>query len=146
MPNDSSKLKAVERKSLEIFEKIAKEGRKYGIGLLVVSQRPSELNTTIFSQCNNIMSLKITNDRDKHAVSNMLSESLSGLVDMLPNLDVGECIVVGDSILLPTKIILDEPKEKPKSSTIPFWEKWKTKNNTIFDIDGAIKSLINQKR
>lgn len=146
MPNDSSKLKAVEKKSLEIFEKIAKEGRKYGIGLLVVSQRPSELNTTIFSQCNNILSLKITNDRDKNAVSNMLTDSLSGLTDMLPNLDKGECIVVGDSIMLPSKIILDIPEEEPKSSTIEFWDKWQDKNKTVFDIESSIENLIKQNR
>ena len=146
MPNDSSKLRSVEKKSLEIFEKIAKEGRKYGIGLLVVSQRPSELNSTIFSQCNNIMSLKVTNDRDKSAVSSMLNESLTGLVDMLPNLDTGECIVVGDSILLPTKIILNKPEYEPKSATIPFWDKWNNRSGTIFDIDKAVDSMINQKR
>ena len=83
MSNDTSKMKAVEKKSLEIFEKIAKEGRKYGIGLLIISQRPAELNTTIMSQCNNIVSLKITNDRDKTAVAAMLTDSLVGIVEML---------------------------------------------------------------
>ena len=115
MPRDTSKMKAVENKSLEIFEKIAKEGRKYGVSLVIVSQRPAELNSTIISQCNNIISLKITNDRDKSAVSTMLTDSLVGLVDVLPNLDVGECIVIGDSINLSTKIILDKLKEELKS-------------------------------
>lgn len=124
MANDMSKMKAVEKKSLEIFEKIAKEGRKYGIGLLIVSQRPAELNTTILSQCNNIVSLKVTNDRDKSAVAAMLTDSLVGIVEMLPNLDVGECVVVGDAIMLPSKIVLDKPKEKPKSATIDFWDRW----------------------
>lgn len=146
MPNDSSKLKAVERKSLEIFERIAKEGRKYGIGLLVISQRPSELNTTIFSQCNNIISLKITNDRDRSAVSHMLTDSLAGLVDILPNLDKGECMVIGDSIMLPSKIILDKPTERPKSATIDFWDKWISKDETVFDIECAIKNMIKQSR
>ena len=146
MPRDTSKMKAVENKSLEIFEKIAKEGRKYGVSLVIVSQRPAELNTTIISQCNNIISLKITNDRDKSAVSTMLTESLIGLVDVLPNLDVGECIVIGDSIKLPTKIILDKPKEEPKSSTIDFWDRWYDGENTVFDIDSAINNLIQQSR
>lgn len=115
MPRDTTKMKAIENKSLEIFEKIAKEGRKYGVSLVIVSQRPAELNSTIISQCNNIVSLKITNDRDKSAVATMLTDSLVGLVETLPNLDVGECIVIGDSIKLPTKIILDKPKEEPKS-------------------------------
>lgn len=146
MSNDMSKMKAVEKKSLEIFEKIAKEGRKYGIGLLIVSQRPAELNTTIMSQCNNIVSLKVTNDRDKSAVAAMLTDSLVGIVEMLPNLDVGECVVVGDAIMLPSKIILDKPKEKPKSATIDFWDRWYDGKQTVFDIDIATKNLIKQSR
>lgn len=146
MSNDMSKMKAVEKKSLEIFEKIAKEGRKYGIGLLIVSQRPAELNTTIMSQCNNIVSLKVTNDRDKSAVAAMLTDSLVGIVEMLPNLDVGECVVVGDAIMLPSKIILDKPKEKPKSATIDFWDRWYDGKQTVFDIDVATKNLIKQSR
>lgn len=146
MPNDTSKMKSVEKKSLEIFEKIAKEGRKYGVSLVIVSQRPSELNQTIISQCNNIISLKVTNDRDKAAVSTMLTDSLVGLVEMLPNLDVGECIVIGDSIKLPTKIILDKPKEEPKSSTIDFWDRWYDGKGTVFNIDEAIRCMIKQSR
>lgn len=146
MPRDSSKLKAVENKALEIFEKISKEGRKYGVSIVIVSQRPAELNTTIISQCNNIISLKITNDRDKSAVATMLTDSLVGLVETLPNLDVGECIVIGDSIKLPTKILLDKPKEEPKSSTIDFWDRWIDGVNTVFDIDEAIKCMIKQTR
>ena len=144
--NDLSKMKAVEKKSLEIFEKIAKEGRKYGIGLLIVSQRPAELNTTIMSQCNNIISLKVTNDRDKSAVAAMLTDSLVGIVEMLPNLDVGECIVVGDAIMLPSKILLEKPIEKPKSATIDFWDRWSDGTNTVFDIDSAARNLIKQSR
>ena len=146
MPRDTTKLKAVENKSLEIFEKISKEGRKYGVSLVIVSQRPAELNSTIISQCNNIISLKITNDRDKSAVATMLSDSLVGLVETLPNLDVGECIVIGDSIKLPTKIILDKPKEEPKSSTIDFWDRWIDGKGTVFNIDEAIKCMIKQTR
>lgn len=146
MSNDMSKMKAVEKKSLEIFEKIAKEGRKYGIGMLIVSQRPAELNTTIMSQCNNIVSLKVTNDRDKSAVAAMLTDSLVGIVEMLPNLDVGECVAVGDAIMLPLKIILDKPKEKPKSATIDFWDRWYDGKQTAFDIDTATLYLIKQSR
>lgn len=146
MSNDMSKMRSIEKKSLEIFEKIAKEGRKYGIGLLIVSQRPAELNTTIMSQCNNIVSLKVTNDRDKSAVAAMLTDSLVGIVEMLPNLDVGECVVVGDAIMLPSKIILDKPKEKPKSATIDFWDRWYDGKQTVFDIDAATLNLIRQSR
>ena len=146
MPRDTTKLKAVERKSLEIFEKISKEGRKYGVSLVVVSQRPAELNTTIISQCNNIISLKITNDRDKAAVATMLTDSLVGLVESLPNIDVGECIVIGDAIKLPTKILLDRPQEEPKSSTIDFWDRWFDGQKTVFNIENSIVNMIKQSR
>lgn len=146
MPNDSSKLKSIEKKSLDIFEKIAKEGRKYGIGLLIVSQRPAELNTTIFSQCNNLLCLKISNDRDRSVVKSMLMDSLAGLTDILPNLDIGESIAVGDAIMLPSKIILDKPQEPPKSATIDFWSKWKNNDGTVYAIDDAIDSMIKQSR
>lgn len=146
MPKDTTKLKSIEKKSLDIFEKISKEGRKYGVSLVVVSQRPAELNTTIMSQCNNIISLKVINDRDKSAVSTMLTDSLVGLVETLPNLDVGECIVIGDSIKLPTKILLDKPKEEPKSTTIDFWDRWNDNKGTVFNIESAIKNMICQSR
>lgn len=146
MPKDTSKMKPSEVKSLEIFEKISKEGRKYGVSLVIVSQRPAELNTTIISQCNNVISLKVINDRDKSAITSMLTDSLTGLVETLPNLDVGECIIIGDSIKLPTKIILDQPNEKPKSKTIDFWDRWIDANGTVFDIDNAIISMIKQTR
>ncbi len=146
MANDMSKMKAVKRKSLEIFERIAKKGRKYGLGLLIVSQRPAELNTTILSQCNNIISLKMTNNKDKSAVAAMLTDSLVGIVEMLPNLDVGECVAVGDAIMLPSKIILDEPEERPKSATIDFWDRWYDGERTVFDVEEAILNLIRQMR
>lgn len=139
MSKDTSKMKSVEKKSLEIFESVAKEGRKYRIGLVIISQRPSELNNTIVSQCNNIVSLKITNDRDKAAVANMLTDSLVVLVDLLPNLDVGECIVVGDVIMLSSKILLDKPNETPRSSTVYFRFKWSDDEKTVFDINNAMK-------
>ncbi|EKD7143306.1 ATP-binding protein [Listeria innocua] len=146
MPHNTANLPSTSIKSLNIFERIAKEGRKYGVGLLIVSQRPSELNTTIVSQCNNLISLRISNDRDKSAVASLLTDSLSGLTEVLPNLEIGECMVVGDAIMLPSKIILDEPSEKPKSATIPFWDKWHLKENSRFDIEDALNNMIKQYR
>ncbi|EUJ20559.1 ATP-binding protein [Listeria aquatica] len=146
MPHNTINLPSVTIKSLNVFERIAKEGRKYGVGLLMVSQRPSELNTTIVSQCNNLISLRISNDRDKTAVASLLTDSMVGLIENLPNLEIGQCMVIGDAIMLPSKIILDEPWEKPKSATIPFWDKWSTKENSKFDIDEALNNMIKQYR
>lgn len=142
----SNTLNALSKKSLEIFETIAKEGRKYGVSLLICTQRPSELNTTIFSQCSNILSMKLSNQNDKSSVSSMLNDSLQGLIDMLPNLDIGECIVVGDSVLLPARIKLNKPNEKPKSATIDFWDSWSDDSRSVFNIENSIHNMRKQYR
>ncbi|HLP47077.1 MAG TPA: ATP-binding protein, partial [Candidatus Kapabacteria bacterium] len=102
-----------ERRALENFEKIAKEGRKYGVGLFVVSQRPSEVSDTILSQCNNFIVLRLTNAEDQTIVKKLLPESLEMFADILPILEIGEALIVGDSVLLPTQIKISEPTCKP---------------------------------
>ena len=114
----------VEQRAIENFERIAKEGRKYGVALLVVSQRPSDVSSTILSQCNNVISLRLANSEDQATVKRLMPESLVGLMDMLPILDIGEAIVVGDAVLLPSRIRIRPPEEKPLSATIDFWDEW----------------------
>ena len=114
----------VEQRAIENFEKIAKEGRKYGVALLVVSQRPSDVSATILSQCNNIVSLRLTNGDDQGTVKKLMPESLAALMDTLPILDIGEALVVGDAVLLPSRIRIRPPDEKPLSATIDFWDEW----------------------
>ena len=103
----------VEQRAVENFEKIAKEGRKYGVALLIVSQRPSDVSSTILSQCNNIVSLRLTNGDDQATVKRLMPESLESLMDTLPILDIGEALVVGDAVLLPSRIRIHPPAEKP---------------------------------
>lgn len=110
--------------SIEIFERIAKEGRKYGAGLVVISQRPSEVNRTVLSQCNNLVAMRLTNGDDQAVVRRLLPDSLGGFGDFLPVLDTGEALVVGDASLLPTRIRVSQPSQKPNSGTIDFWERW----------------------
>lgn len=117
----------VEQRAIENFEKIAKEGRKYGVALLVVSQRPSDVSPTILSQCNNIIALRLTNGDDQATVKRLMPESLEGLMDTLPILDIGEALVVGDAVLLPSRIRIHPPTEKPLSATIDFWDEWSKK-------------------
>ncbi|MDR2927799.1 MAG: ATP-binding protein, partial [Cytophagaceae bacterium] len=112
---------------LKSFERIAKEGRKYGVSLVVISQRPSEVNRTVLSQCNNFISLRLTNVEDQSVIKKLLPDNLSGLTEMLPILDIGEALVVGDASLLPTRVQIDEPTIKPDSATIKFWEIWSKK-------------------
>ncbi|HBO7582678.1 TPA: ATP-binding protein, partial [Pseudomonas aeruginosa] len=114
----------VEQRAIENFEKIAKEGRKYGVALLVISQRPADVSTTILSQCNNVIALRLTNGDDQNTVKRLMPESLEGLMDTLPVLDMGEALVVGDAVLLPSRIKIQAPQERPISATIEFWDRW----------------------
>ena len=79
--------------------RIAKEGRKYGVGLMIVSQRPSEIDPTILSQCGTIFAMRLANDVDKGHVTNAASDNLKGLFDMLPILRTGEAIIVGEAVI-----------------------------------------------
>ncbi|WLG76542.1 ATP-binding protein [Pseudomonas simiae] len=110
--------------SLDIFERIAKEGRKYGVSLVVISQRPSEVNKTMLSQCSNFVSMRLTNAEDQSVIKRLLPDSLGGFSDILPTLDTGEALVVGDASLLPSRIRIDEPINKPNSGTVNFWDEW----------------------
>lgn len=110
--------------SIRIFEKIAKEGRKYGVGLVVISQRPSEVNRTVLSQCNNLVTMRLTNAEDQSVIRRLLPDSLGGFSDVLPILDTGEALVVGDASLLPSRVRIQEPNAKPNSGTVDFWDKW----------------------
>ena len=135
----------VEQRAIENFEKIAKEGRKYGVALLVVSQRPSDVSPTILSQCNNIISLRLTNGDDQGTVKRLMPESLEGLMDTLPVLDIGEALVVGDAVLLPSRIRMHPPKEKPLSATIDFWDEW-SKDPDTPDFVNAVENMRRQNR
>ena len=135
----------VEQRAIENFEKIAKEGRKYGVALLVVSQRPSDVSPTILSQCNNIVSLRLTNGDDQATVKRLMPESLEGLMDALPILDIGEALVVGDAVLIPSRIRIHPPKEKPLSATIDFWDEW-TKEPDTPDFAKAVENMRKQNR
>jgi hypothetical protein len=89
--------------------RIAKEGRKYGVGMLLVSQRPSEIDQTILSQCGTIFAMRLTNDIDRGQVVAAASDNLKGLFDMLPVLRTGEAIIVGEAVSLPIRTLIDPP-------------------------------------
>jgi hypothetical protein len=135
----------VEQRAIENFEKIAKEGRKYGVALLIVSQRPSDVSPTILSQCNNVIALRLTNGDDQATVRRLMPESLEGLMDTLPILDIGEALVVGDAVLLPSRIRIHPPNEKPLSATIDFWDEW-SKQPERPDFEKAVENMRRQNR
>lgn len=91
----------------DAVKQIAKEGRKYGVGLMLVSQRPSEIDSTILSQCGTIFAMRLANDTDRSHVTGAASDSLKGLFDMLPVLRTGEAIIVGEAVSLPTRTLID---------------------------------------
>jgi DNA helicase HerA-like ATPase len=136
---------SVSQIGLNTFERIAKEGRKYGLGLVVISQRPSEVNKTVMSQCNNFIALRLTNVEDQSVIKRLLPDNLAGLTDIIPILDIGEALVVGDASLLPTRINIKEPKIKPSSATIEFWKEWDNASKTQ-DLSTAIKNLRMQSK
>ena len=136
---------SVARIGLKSFERIAKEGRKYGVGLVVISQRPSEVNRTVLSQCNNFVSLRLTNVDDQNVIKRLLPDNLGNIADNLSLLDIGEAIVVGDATLLPSKIRIDEPSIKPSSQTIPFWDIW-ANDKSSQDLDKAVDNMIKQSK
>ncbi|MDX2307548.1 MAG: DUF87 domain-containing protein [Hyphomicrobium sp.] len=106
--------------------KIAKEGRKYGASLCIVTQRPAEIDPTILSQCNTVFALRMSNDRDQAIVQSAIADTGSGLLEFLPALGQREAIAFGDGVALPVRIKFNElPKDKlPRSSTARFSEKW----------------------
>ncbi len=124
-------------------ERIAKEGRKYGISLNVVSQRPREVSATILSQCNSFICLRITNPDDQEYVKSLLPDSTRGIVDMFNNLRRGECIVLGDSVLMPTRILVDPPSPAPASDDVRFSEEWQKPAKEV-DFEAILTAWRNQ--
>ena len=138
-------LDAIAELGLRSFERIAKEGRKYGVGLVIISQRPSEVNRTVLSQCNNFISLRLTNVDDQNVIKRLLPDNLGNIADNLSLLDIAEAIIVGDSTLLPSRVKIDEPSIKPSSQTIPFWSIW-ANDDISQNLSEAIGNMIKQSK
>lgn len=113
--------------SKKSIERIAKEGRKYGLSLMVVSQRPSEVSDTIFSQCNNFVALRLTNISDQNYIKGLLPNNANSITDILPTLSAGECLIVGDSTPMPAIVQMEMPDPEPKSESIKFHSQWENK-------------------
>lgn len=135
----------VEQRAIGSFEKIAKEGRKYGVALLIISQRPSDVSETILSQCNNVIALRLTNADDQNTVRKLMPECMESLLEVLPIMDIGEALVVGDAVLLPSRIKITPPSEKPLSATIDFWTEWMVKVSKP-DFSKAVENMRKQRR
>jgi hypothetical protein len=99
----------------ESANRVAREGRKYGVGLMLVTQRPSELPATALAQVGTIVALRLTNGTDQATVKAALPDSVAGLADVLPSLRTGEAIVSGEGVTLPTRVLIDLPAPKPEA-------------------------------
>ena len=124
--------------------KIAKEGRKYGASLCIVTQRPAEIDPTILSQCNTVFALRMSNDRDQDIVKSAIADTGSGLLEFLSALGQREAIAFGDGVSLPVRIKFDElPKHcMPRSSTARFTEKWQ---KSVGD-EGYLEGIVDRWR
>ncbi|MDE2841600.1 MAG: ATP-binding protein [Chloroflexota bacterium] len=108
----------------EATSKIAREGRKYGVGLMLVSQRPSELPDTALSQCGTLIALRLTNSSDQGRIRSALPDSIEGLSAVLPSLRTGEALVSGEAITLPARVLVNRPNPMPQSED-PSTEVWR---------------------
>lgn len=124
-------LSAAQRRMVEIFENIAKEGRKFGITLFVASQRPSELNKTIMAQCANYIVMKLNNENDKSMIKGMMPSGSADVIETTTMFSPGDCLVVGDACPIPLKIHVELAKERPHSKTIDFWSEWQKERESV---------------
>ena len=110
--------------SKEAVEKVFKEGRKFGLGALVISQRPSEISETILAQVGTFIALRLTNSGDQSIVKNSAPDNLNSLIDLLPSLRTGEAIIVGEAIKIPSRVRLKLNFPRPTSDDPKLVEKW----------------------
>lgn len=116
--------------------RIAREGRKYGVGLLLVTQRPSELPDTALAQCGSLISLRLTNSADQAKIRAALPDSVSGLAAVLPSLRTGEAIITGEALMLPARALVDTPEPLPAAED-PSLASWR-RPATVPDLAAAI--------
>jgi DNA helicase HerA-like ATPase len=127
------------------MERIAKEGRKYGVGLCVVSQRPNELSETVLSQCSNFICLRTTNPLDQDYIRKLMPEGEQDLADVLTTLRRGEALAVGEAIPLPTRVQLYPPDPAPASSDAPVAESWRNGPDDL-DVGSIVDNWWRQQR
>jgi len=126
---------------LETFERIAREGRKFGLSMVLSSQRPSELSQTVLSQCNTFLLHRIVNDRDQDLVRRLVPDSLSGLLKELPILPSRKAILVGWAFPIPVLVEMNflEKSHRPRSNDPSFWDVWTGNSEREIDWERVVK-------
>jgi uncharacterized protein len=128
----------------EALARIAKEGRKYGVSLAIVTQRPSEIAPTILSQCNTMIAFRMTSVKDQEVVRGIVTDSAFGLLDFLPSLGNGEAIIAGEAVTVPQRVRLEmlEDGKRPRSATAIFSNAWKTELGDV----NAVQEVVDRWR
>ena len=121
----------------EAANRIAREGRKYGVGLMLVTQRPSELPDTALAQCGTLVALRLTNSADQAKIAAALPDSVTGLAEVLPSLRTGEAVVTGESVVIPSRVLIDTPDPLPAADD-PSLSSWRDDPATKPDVAPAI--------
>lgn len=130
--------------SSRTVQTIAKEGRKYGVGMLLVTQRPSELDETVLSQCGSIVALRMTNTRDKGHVSAAMQDELREMADVLSSLRTGEAIVSGEAVRIPSRVKFFQAESAGKSSDPVASKLWANNSPNASEYDTSIRNWRNQ--
>jgi uncharacterized protein len=145
VPSDRVATGAAVRK---ILERIAKEGRKYGVSLGLITQRPSDLAEGVLSQCGTIIAMRLNNDRDQAYVRNAMPEGARGFLDSIPALRNRECIICGEGVSIPIRVRLDDlaPELRPASADPRFSELWAVPSGAAGSLDRIIHRWRGQGR
>jgi hypothetical protein len=128
-----------------MMERIAKEGRKYGVSIGVVSQRPTELSETMLSQCSSFICLRTTNPDDQAYIRGLVPEAEGDLTDILTSLGRGEALVLGEAAPLPTRVQIYRPNPEPKSNDVDYFTSWR-EGPTDLNVDEIVNFWRTQNR
>lgn len=131
--------------SSRAVQSIAKEGRKYGVGLLLITQRPSELDETVLSQCGTIIALRMNNSKDRSHIRSAIQDELQTMVDLLPSLRTGEAIISGEGVKIPSRVQFYKLSNASKGTDPIVSEKWMEKKDiSVDDYNGLLTIWRNQ--
>lgn len=125
-------------------EKIFKEGRKFGLGAVVISQRPSELSETILAQVGTFMALRLTNSSDQSIVKSMAPDNMNSLINLLPSLRIGEAVIVGEAINIPSRVRLPLQSPRPDSSDPELVTAWAKEYDSVHDNYNVVVKKIRE--
>lgn len=131
--------------SSRTVQTISKEGRKYGVGLLLVTQRPTELDETVLSQCGTTIALRMNNRGDRGYVSAAVQDELSNMTDLLPSLRTGEGLILGEAVKIPSRVKFRKISNAPKSTDPDVTEQWRKKKPDNSEYEVAVENWRNQK-